>query len=64
MESSTHFEKLINTARLTAINKSNCVTSKHAAILIKNGKYICGANNTESLHAEINCMKQALIKGS
>ena len=40
------------------------MNSKHGAVIIKNGKYICGAANTESLHAEMNALKQAQLKGS
>ena len=45
-------------------NQTKFMNSKHGAVIIKNGKYICGAANTESLHAEMNALKQAQLKGS
>lgn len=51
----------INTAKK---NTSNYLNSKHGAVIVKNGKFICSAPNTESFHAEINVLKQAQLKGS
>lgn len=57
-------EKHVTTAINKAISKTTNVHSRHAAVISKNGKFICSATNTETYHAEIACLKLALIKGS
>ena len=61
---SNHYNKFINIAINQAINNKSSVTSKHCAVLVKNGKYICDAPNVIGVHAELNCLKIAMLKGS
>lgn len=56
--------KFVGVARQNAINNDNGVNSKHGAVIVKQGKIVCGATNNESLHAEMNCIKRAHLKGS
>ena len=56
--------KFVDKAVDCAINNNENVNSKHGAVLVKSGKIVCSACNTETLHAEVNCIKQAQIKGS
>lgn len=56
--------KFVDQAANCAMTNKGNINSKHGAVLVKNGKIQAAAYNTETTHAEMECIKRGQAKGN